>query len=479
MGSHRRAVPRLLRLLRAENGEGRVMPLPGGGATPADFSALKSLVRHLQRQRRLDADELHRSKERFQALVESLPLKVFVKDATARYVACNSLFASDLGLTPEQVAGRNDFDFYPAHDAERFLREDGRIIGSGNGIAVHENVLQDGLEKIVYIVKAPFHDARGEVAGVIGAILDVTGNKQNERRLRQFAYEIEDLYQCAPCAYQSIDADGVLRRINNTALAWLGYRRDEVIGRLRLEDLLSETSRLCFAGVFPDLMQSGALRELALDLVRKDGCLLPVSLNAIAVYDDDGNFVASNLAFSDVAVRCELAREQRMQQRRLNDLGQRLAAVRAEERQRLAAELQARAVSKLADMACALTNLARCLPEDFCNEHREQLDGVQALLDGATADILDICAGQQPAIADFTVQPQPDSTLGTQVVPPWLERRRSRCRRQAASAAACRSTGMGTDFVDFDFVERRSGISRRSQDRQQSGVDLAAQFRCS
>lgn len=476
MGSHRRAVPRFSRLRRSEmNGEGRVMPLPEGGVTRADCSALRSLVRHLQRQRQRDADELHRSEERFQALVENLPLKVFVKDAAARYVACNSQFAHDLGLTPEQVAGRSDFDFYPAHDAERFLREDGRIIGSGNSIAVHENVLQDGLEKIVYIVKAPFHDTRGDVAGVIGAILDVTGNAQAERRLRQFAYEIEDLYQCAPCAYQSLDADGVLRRINNTGLDWLGYKRDEVIGRLRLDDLLSETSRLRFAGVFPDLVQFGALHDLALDLVRKDGCLLPVSLNATAVYDDDGNLVASNLMFSDIAARCELAREQRMQQHRLETFRQGLAAARVEERQRLAGELQTRAVPNLVGMARALADLTGHLPEDFRNEHREQLDGVQALLGRATAGILEICAAPPPAIVgivDSAAQPG-----DAHVAPPLFERRSSRCRRQAASAAttaACGSTGMGSDFV-----ERRSGLLRRSQDRRQAGADPIAQLRFS
>lgn len=464
MASHRRAVPRLSRWGRSDaNGGGWAMVTPGEHGVPEilsdHFMTLKSLVCHLQRQRRLDADELYRSKERFQALVDNLPLKVFVKDASARYVACNSLFALDLGLTPAQVVGRNDFDFYPAHDAERFLREDSRVIGSGDRLSAQESVCQDGLEKIVHIIKAPFHDAHGEVAGIIGAILDITGSRQVERRLRQFAYEVEDLYQDAPCAYQTLDATGVIRRINNTALAWLGCRREEIIGRVRLEEVLSETSRRRFADVFPEFVKSGKLPELALDLVRKDGCLLPVSLQATAEYDDEGSFVACNLVFSDIAAQREMAREQGLQQRYLEALKQQLAAARVIEPQRLANELQSRALSNLMDVAHGLATLNQSLPGDVRNKYAEQFAHMQRLIGETTAGIADILAehiAPNIALAAWTAQ------AGN----PLFERRRQRGRRQTDLASAC-----SNPVRVAGWVERRSGVSRRSQDWQQASFD--------
>ena len=42
-----------------------------------------------------------------------------------------------------------------------------------------------------------------------------------------------------PAATTSLDADGVFVNVNQTELDWLGYSRDEMIGRLRALDLIS------------------------------------------------------------------------------------------------------------------------------------------------------------------------------------------------------------------------------------------------
>src|SRR6185437_1102302 len=64
--------------------------------------------------------------------------------------------------------------------------------------------------------------------------------------LQAYAREISDLYHHAPCGYHSLDADGTFVKINDTELAWLGYRREEVIGKLRFSDLLTPPSRAFF-----------------------------------------------------------------------------------------------------------------------------------------------------------------------------------------------------------------------------------------
>lgn len=380
-----------VRQLEAQNAELR----RGNVQRPVDGGDLKE-------RQRLDADKLRQSEERFRSLVENLPLKIFVKDAQARYVSCNALFAHDLGLSPEQIAGRSDFDFYPLPDAERFRREDLHIVASGEGLDLHENTQQDGIEKIVHVIKTPFRNAAGEIVGVIGAIVDITERKQAELKLRQFAYEVEDIYQNAPCGYHSIDADGMLRRINNTALEWLGYKRDEVVGRLHLQDLLSEASREIFAEAFPEFKKRGVLRDLELDMVRKDGCLLPVSMSATAIYDDDGNFVSSRTMVSDVSVARELEREQRMQARRLGELSHRLVAVQEEERRRLAGDLHDRANPNLVAIQLTLSNLAASLPDGVREENREYFDDIRALLEDTTASIREICTELRPPLLDYS-----------------------------------------------------------------------------
>ena len=67
--------------------------------------------------------------------------------------------------------------------------------------------------------------------------------KRREDELRNAAEEIEDLYENAPCGYHSLDRDGMFIRINATELQWLGYQRDEIVGKKRIIDLITARSR--------------------------------------------------------------------------------------------------------------------------------------------------------------------------------------------------------------------------------------------
>ena len=115
--------------------------------------------------------------------------------------------------------------------------------------------------------------------------------------------DIEDLYDNAPCGYHSLDADGNILRMNATELRWLGYRADEVIGRMKMTDLLAPHSRDAFARHFPEFMRRGHIEDLELDVVARDGTLIAVSLSATAVTGPDGRFVMSRSVAVEIGER--------------------------------------------------------------------------------------------------------------------------------------------------------------------------------
>ncbi len=80
--------------------------------------------------------------------------------------------------------------------------------------------------------------------------------------------EIRDLYDHAPCGYHSLDPDGVFVRINDTELNWLGYKREEVIGKMTFTQLLAPDSVSAFGVEFPRLKTQGSARDFEFDLVR-------------------------------------------------------------------------------------------------------------------------------------------------------------------------------------------------------------------
>jgi PAS domain S-box-containing protein len=139
--------------------------------------------------------------------------------------------------------------------------------------------------------------------------------RQAEAALREAAANVQDLYDHAPCGYHSLDRNGTIIAINATELRWLGCTRDEVVGRLRFTDLLTDEGRRTFQENFPRFLERGQVHDLAFDLVRKDGTTLPVTLSATAIRDEAGQYIASRSTVVDATERRRVERAIR----RLND----------------------------------------------------------------------------------------------------------------------------------------------------------------
>jgi len=136
--------------------------------------------------------------------------------------------------------------------------------------------------------------------------------------------EAEELYNGAPCGYHVSRApDLVYDRVNDTELAWLGYTREELVGKRRFSDFLTEESRSLLAGLSGSEGAPSAPVSVDLELVRRDGSRLAVTAAQAPARDAQGNVTAVRTTLLDVDV-------------------QRRAQV---ENERLRAELEARAAS--------------------------------------------------------------------------------------------------------------------------------------
>ncbi|WP_225906680.1 MULTISPECIES: PAS domain S-box protein [Thermoleptolyngbya] len=128
-------------------------------------------------------------------------------------------------------------------------------------------------------------------------------HRQVEASLQQYANEIADLYNQVPCGYHSIDPDGMIIQINDTELAWLGYRREQVVGKMHVTQLLTPEGIAHFKAGFEEFKQRGEAKDVEFDLVCADGSILPVLLNSTAIYDADGNYVMSRSTSVDIRDR--------------------------------------------------------------------------------------------------------------------------------------------------------------------------------
>ena len=112
--------------------------------------------------------------------------------------------------------------------------------------------------------------------------------------------EIRQLYNHAPCGLHSLDKDDVFVRVNDTELRWLGYERDELIGRMKISDLLACNSIRTAEDHFARFKSQGSVLDIELRLVRKDGSILPVLLSATAIRDLQGRYVMSRSVITEL-----------------------------------------------------------------------------------------------------------------------------------------------------------------------------------
>ena len=80
-------------------------------------------------------------------------------------------------------------------------------------------------------------------------------NKHAEDTLR----EMRDLYENAPTGYHSLDSSGLIVRMNQTELNWLGYTREEIVGK-RSRELNPSTTDARAAMIVAHLNEHGSYR---------------------------------------------------------------------------------------------------------------------------------------------------------------------------------------------------------------------------
>ncbi|SFD89053.1 hybrid sensor histidine kinase/response regulator [Massilia yuzhufengensis] len=94
--------------------------------------------------------------------------------------------------------------------------------------------------------------------------------------------DADALYDQAPCALLVADADGLLLRANATACSWLGFSPPELVGKVRIQELMTVGARLFHhTHCQPVLQVRGSVAELQIDLRHRDGTRLPMLVNIV------------------------------------------------------------------------------------------------------------------------------------------------------------------------------------------------------
>lgn len=137
-------------------------------------------------QRRQVEEHLRNSEALYHSLVETLPQNIFRKDIQGRFTFGNQQFCRTLGHTLEEIVGKTDFDFFPAQLAEKYHRDDARVLATSEPFATVEEHQPPGRDKMfVQVVKTPIAAADGTMLGLQGIFWDITEQRLADERIRK------------------------------------------------------------------------------------------------------------------------------------------------------------------------------------------------------------------------------------------------------------------------------------------------------
>jgi sigma-B regulation protein RsbU (phosphoserine phosphatase) len=120
----------------------------------------------------------------------------------------------------------------------------------------------------------------------------------------------EDLFDEAPCGYVSTRLDGTIIQVNRTFETWIGRSRAELLGKTRFQELLSPGGRIYYETHYsPLLRMQGSVREIAVEIARADGSLLPALINSSIRVDTDGQPRVVRTTIFDATERRQYERE--------------------------------------------------------------------------------------------------------------------------------------------------------------------------
>jgi len=140
---------------------------------------------------------------------------------------------------------------------------------------------------------------------------ELTERKQTQAELIGAEAKYRDLYENAPDMFCSVNPKtAIIEECNQTLATALGYTKEEILGK-HISFVYHPDSENDRREVFRMFVESGDVRNAELELKRKNGSKIEVSLNVTAVRGEQGEILYSRSIWRDITDRKRVEKELR------------------------------------------------------------------------------------------------------------------------------------------------------------------------
>ena len=154
------------------------------GELSSAFNVMIAELRHsletLEQRVQARTAELRQQTQYLRALIDTLPLWVWLKDTQRRYLATNQANAQACDRTVDEIIGKSDQELWSPELAQRYQADDIEVMTSHQRKTVEEPIADEHGIVWMETFRAPVLDEDGTVLGIVGAARNISERKAAE-----------------------------------------------------------------------------------------------------------------------------------------------------------------------------------------------------------------------------------------------------------------------------------------------------------
>jgi len=233
--------------------------------------------------------------ELFNTLMDHLSDAVCFKDDQHRIILVNKVKAVQGNVTPEEMQGKTDFDFFDANIAQRRTSDEDAVMRSGQAIVdkIDQILLSEGGERFVVSAKYPRYNEEGEIIGTMELSRDVTDWKQTTEDLAKHHAMLQTLLDAIPDAVYFKDDQyrfvlvnkAMSQRFLVTPQLMIGKTDFDFLPADQAQKILEEDTRVAQTGA--------SMRDCVERIIEKDGSEHWYSITKVPWSDGNGKMLGT------------------------------------------------------------------------------------------------------------------------------------------------------------------------------------------
>ncbi|MGB8317452.1 MAG: PAS domain-containing sensor histidine kinase, partial [Ignavibacteriaceae bacterium] len=255
-----------------------------------DFNSVKKAEETLR-----ENEELHKN------LVESLTEGVIISDLYDRIIFANKRLCEMTGFSLEEIIGNYAYNlFFARKDWGKVLQKT-KLRYSGVSDRYEIKVQKkDGNSFWVNISGSPYKNSKGEIIGTIGALSDISENKEARKILEMSEKKYRSVVEQVREVIFQTDAEGSISFINPFWTEITGYPYEETIGKNLLDYVHPEERKYCVDQFVNIIYQKKPFIRFITRFKTKKNEYRWVEVNARMSYDENKNILGTSGTVSDV-----------------------------------------------------------------------------------------------------------------------------------------------------------------------------------